>query len=101
MTPEQIANRKIWTDALRSGKFEQGKLELCNTDKDGQKKYCCLGVANEVIPELTRDRNGACYLEHETANKLLGLDLLDQVTLADKNDDGVSFSEIADYIEAM
>lgn len=43
---EVMRHRKIWTDALRSGKYQQGKCYLC---KEG--KYCCLGVACEVYIE--------------------------------------------------
>lgn len=34
----------MWVEALRSGEFEQGVGKL----KDGDGKYCCLGVACEV-----------------------------------------------------
>lgn len=43
-TPEQA--RKLWVEALRSGKYEQGREYLC---ADGL--YCCLGVACEVMRE--------------------------------------------------
>lgn len=40
---ETAANRKAWTDALRSGEYTQGRNAL--TTDDG---YCCLGVACEL-----------------------------------------------------
>lgn len=36
--------RKLWTDALRSGEYQQGTLRLKRQDNT----YCCLGVACEV-----------------------------------------------------
>lgn len=42
--------RKLWTDALRSGKYQQGKSALC---EDG--RFCCLGVACEVYQEHVGD----------------------------------------------
>lgn len=35
--------KQLWTDALRSGDYEQGKGTLRENDK-----YCCLGVLCEV-----------------------------------------------------
>ena len=40
---ETAANRKKWTDALRSGKYRQGDSYLHQGDK-----FCCLGVACDV-----------------------------------------------------
>lgn len=43
------ARLKLWTDALRSGNYEQAKQALARIDHDtGQWSYCCLGVACEV-----------------------------------------------------
>jgi hypothetical protein len=47
---EQRAHRKLWVEALRSGKFEQCKLTL--TDREG---YCCLGVACIVAGKTDDD----------------------------------------------
>ena len=43
-TKKQLANRKRWIKALRSGKYKQGYGCLGNT-KSG---YCCLGVGAKV-----------------------------------------------------
>ena len=37
--------QKRWVSALRSGKYEQGRGQLNQNDK----RYCCLGVACELI----------------------------------------------------
>lgn len=49
--PEEF--KKQWVEALRSGKFSQGRYGLCVYDDDDLKKhtYCCLGVAC-VISEI-------------------------------------------------
>jgi hypothetical protein len=36
--------KKQWVDALRSGEYEQGRGQLCDSDN----KYCCLGVLSEL-----------------------------------------------------
>ena len=36
--------KKLWTDALRSGEFVQGKGQLLRNDK-----WCCLGVLCELF----------------------------------------------------
>lgn len=39
---------ELWTEALRSGEYMQGTGNLCKVDTDGNKEYCCLGVACEM-----------------------------------------------------
>lgn len=86
-----------WVEALRSGKFKQGKGKLKYGDN-----YCCLGVACE-IGITSKDFN----------SELVSLDFLPssiQDELAKMNDGskykwenrkiaGRSFMEIADWIE--
>lgn len=50
LTKKQIANRKKWVDALRSGKFKQGRKTLNQANK-----FCCQGVACELFKD---DVNG-------------------------------------------
>lgn len=38
--------KKEWIDALRSGKYEQGKNQLVDNGK-----YCCLGVACDLLAD--------------------------------------------------
>lgn len=117
-----------WTDALRSGKYEQGQDYLC---RDG--KFCCLGVLCE-IQELPKEVvEGDIYyvfegLESYATKRALqwsvipasaqptileDLNLRQTVTdgvgdgrslhthLICMNDEGRSFNEIADYIEGV
>lgn len=44
--------RKLWTDALRSGKYEQCTGRLCDIKTN---TYCCLGVACELFADRYPD----------------------------------------------
>lgn len=91
-----------WVAALRSGKYAQGNAGLRNGNR-----FCCLGVLADVcgVKWLARteangwydaDKNGIGGYYGESA----GLSIHDQRTLAQLNDVGKPFTEIADYIEA-
>jgi len=46
------ANIQKWVDALRSGKYIQGRNQLAYvTSETGENRYCCLGVACELAIE--------------------------------------------------
>jgi hypothetical protein len=49
--------KQLWLDALRSGKYEQGKLML----KPTESSYCCLGV----LCEIAQERNIGEYIPSE------------------------------------
>jgi len=87
-----------WVAALRSGDYQQGRDCLLS---DGA--FCCLGVLCDVIGLVVIED----YDTVQGASTNCGYDFLDRYisedrrgVLIDKNDEGVSFSEIADYIEA-
>lgn len=118
---DQIVNEnaKKWVAALRSGEYQQTKSRLQNS-----KGYCCLGVACDlyekelgvkVLPRCSgyydatqegeelsgnfepvrvwlglRDSVGQCAMEDKTIS----------ASLAEANDDGLSFSDIADILES-
>ena len=109
-----------WVKALRSGKYKQGKKFLCRR-VDGKDKFCCLGVAIDVLCDgeweyaassdeteghwkfngTTRrgvDFNGSGLPRMETL-KEIGLKPSTAHLLADLNDGGRSFKEIASWIE--
>lgn len=44
-TAEQLARRKLFTAALRSDEFQQGKANLSYQTASGRWEHCCLGVA--------------------------------------------------------
>ena len=89
----QIENRKKWCEALRSGSFKQGKGQLV-TARDNT--YCCLGV---LVTSLGRTPECSAYLTQSEAD-LAGLKRGEQQGLAQLNDSGKTFNEIADIIES-
>lgn len=48
--------KELWLEALRSGKYEQTKNLLC----DSNNRYCCLGVLTELyIAQMKKNRKKA------------------------------------------
>ena len=104
-----------WVAALRSGEFTQASdaLEL---SKDGKViGNCCLGVGCRVLgltpdgheqPDFMRadatvhSFDGTWSTLSERLLRQFGIDEDAAQYLANLNDGGTSFSEIADYIEA-
>jgi hypothetical protein len=100
--------RAKWIAALRSGKYKQGVNRLRTQDNC----FCCLGVAADIlgpgnweqkdfewlyrVNALTRPREVDLSI---SMLQRFGLDKSDQEKLVSMNDDGKSFSEIANYIE--
>ncbi len=85
-----------WVEALRSGKYRQGREQLRDHDT-----YCCLGVLADVRgykwPERDVDVPGNNdYCPEQVADALSETEATE---LALMNDEGQSFAEIADYIE--
>lgn len=119
------AIKRRWVDALRSGKYEQGRGLLCH---DG--RFCCLGVLCElaaedgVVERQPRTDGAVVFDRTPNAGLTAGLVLLPAAVMAwagldvdyagrvviggkyepipDHNDDGgASFDELADAIEAQ
>lgn len=100
-----------WLRALRGGQYKQGTRTL--VDATGT-RFCCLGVLADIQGfewidgidgNLVPIRpNGRKALVGE-GNDMLppkhagGLNVCEQVDLAEMNDDGGTFKKIADYIE--
>jgi hypothetical protein len=107
-------NAKKWVKALRSGEFEQGQKHLRIGDN-----YCCLGVACELYrrevdgewhPEqewlaFITEGDSSSQVLPEPVREWLGLTHGDgffddeNESLANANDNGSTFDEIADTIE--
>ena len=87
--------KKLWIKALRSGKYKQIMDTLRNN-----KGYCCLGVLRSVMKPGDHHSfgNENSLLTTQQRNKA-GLRKNTCVYLANKNDEGLTFSQIADYIE--
>ena len=104
-----------WVDALRSGKYKQGKNAL-RTEND---EFCCLGVLEDVMGTpcvkggigLVQTIRGNKYAYHHSKTDFsigvltrktyedLKITNRGQTKLIDMNDSGASFDEIADFIE--
>jgi hypothetical protein len=119
MNPEVKAK---WVEALRSGDYSQCKNYLRSEATGG---FCCLGVLSDVFQKETgkgewkteRDANSNQdfyrFIPNEGSwGSTIGLvqDVRDwsglvsvetTINLANKNDDGVSFADIANYIEKV
>ncbi|EJD67128.1 hypothetical protein BB65665_12991, partial [Bacillus sp. 916] len=48
LSDAQKQNVRVWIEALRSKKYEQGKGFLKTIDN----KFCCLGVACDVVSDI-------------------------------------------------
>lgn len=115
-----------WVKALRSGKYKQGQGLLKQTTEQNKTSHCCLGVLCEIYNEEMRKNKKKTLSEkvnnglHEFNKQFEHLpkpvqkwaDLFGQIgeftdvdrgiylgSLADMNDGGYSFKEIAKTIE--
>ena len=104
-------NQTLWLEALRSGLYAQGTGYLNHTDK-----FCCLGVACEIFTDpldLDTDLDGlvtiyegrrSCapeaIIDRLGLRGELGESFSNRSSLAQLNDDQISFHEIADLVTA-
>jgi hypothetical protein len=103
--------KQKWLDALRSGRYKQGKLVL----RSAENRFCCMGVLCDVINEAGWDESGvirtgryvyvgphgnkcSSFIPPDVA-EAAQLDTTYEPGLTIKNDRGESFDQIADYIE--
>lgn len=97
--------KKLWVAALRSGKYKQGVGSLLNRVDE----YCCLGVLcdlavkKQVVHSFLDAHNGRNEVPGDIVRLWAGLtDSNPQIansSLAQLNDQGATFTEIADIIE--
>jgi hypothetical protein len=117
MTKKQRAVIKKWVEVLRSGKYRQGREALVARKPGKHVSYCCLGVlCNLAVEEGIIEKhwrggygsnNDIHYLPQKVQN-WAGLQTIaggfgkHPITdsLANLNDEGSSFKEIADVIES-
>ena len=92
--------KATWVEALRSGKYKQGKFYLYDRDKN---TYCCLGVLGCLLGqqldamEKQGDLDAPIY---EPILQQIGNTSIAKNLAFDLNDSAVwSFSKIADHIE--
>lgn len=121
MNPEV---KEKWVSALRSGNYAQGKGQLRRRNSFAHTtEFCCLGVVCEIakaegITELADFRGGGIFpyagSNYPDARYGVPLNVMawmelpgspggpvmdDYAMLANMNDHGKTFAEIADYIE--
>jgi hypothetical protein len=93
--------RAEWIEALRSGRYRQAEGVL--KDEDGA--FCCLGVACDLAGvDLDLPYLATTQFEQVGAGQLytdLGLHYNDCNDLAELNDSGAPFTEIASAIEEL
>jgi len=113
---QQKANRKKLVEALRSGKYVQGECKLRAKDNkfDVLGVACDLAIQEGVVSDWKETENGRYSCEYETGilphkvRRWLGFKgrfgryVIDEMMffLADDNDHGVGFEELADIIES-
>jgi hypothetical protein len=101
-----------WLTALRSGEYRQGY----NTLRDENGGYCCLGVLQHCLTgevesdcggrafgvptKVWLDKHRVYFLEHPASSVANPYLPPLSTSAAEANDDGKSFLEIADAIEA-
>jgi len=86
-----------WVEALRSGKYQQTTNYLKSDNG-----YCCLGVLCDIQGadfDAIKEEFGSLSLAYNPKQYLGKVDELISHDLAQMNDNGKSFLEIADYIE--
>lgn len=104
--------RKQWIEALKSGEYKQGKNALWGTNICGEKRFCCIGVAADLMGVDTNDLSveyATCYLDAFVPDEfsqaiglakspvdIAGRDLNE--ILAGLNDSGKTFEQIADLL---
>jgi len=112
--------KKVWLKALRSGEYKQTEAFLCVEKKEGEPEFCCLGVLCEEVGDgewrFKKGNKNECLPPHWTYSdpgrkisfasfpppalmRRVGLDIRHAQELTNRNDEGWSFEEIADYIE--
>jgi hypothetical protein len=111
--------KRQWIEALRSGKYQQGKFALRTVDNE----FCCLGVLCDIVrPDGWSDTTVESDVAEtdvyefvegkdtyegalpDGVGEAVGIDLWARHDVTDEliemNDKGTPFAEIADYIEA-
>lgn len=96
--------KAFWVDALRSGKYKQGKSFLSY-----DKKFCCLGVLCDVMAHPLWEHDWDCAAQimlddpweiPPELRKKCKITRREQTKLIDLNDEeNKTFPEIADWIE--
>jgi hypothetical protein len=114
MTEMNTQIKERWVEELRNGKYKQGQGNL-KAIKDGEVRHCCLGVLCELAVEagIIQHNEGGGFKTNDDFPRNLILPAEVQLwaeldgpnpsvgdnVLANLNDNGGSFTEIARIIE--
>lgn len=96
-----------WTAALRSGEYKQAK-DILKTNSGN----CCLGVLCELtnVPHVLNgdvymfefpDGSRKCGMPSQRWMNDIGLNVINAGSLAEANDHGKTFNQIADMIDQL
>lgn len=111
--------KERWIDALYSGEYKQGHAYLCKGDE-----YCCLGVLFDIESDTdwldvsekhpcglktvwqaegtdACDKTQGVAMPPNSFLRKIGLSLDDAAHLAELNDGGYSFNELAEEINNL
>lgn len=83
-----------WIAALRSGEFKQTPDVLQKDDR-----YCCLGVLASMLGLPTVGTQETTNATYRALEPIIGVST--RLDAAHKNDSGLSFSQIADWLESQ
>lgn len=115
MTTANETLQLAWLEALRSGNYVQARNHLRINDGVGHGRFCCLGVACDIIgmgrwvAPLRYDHylyempDGLTFhgIMPWQVSQLLGLQPFQENKLTEMNDAGASFEQIANYLEEI
>jgi hypothetical protein len=118
--------KKMWIEALLSEEYDQGQNWLCQENDDGSKSWCCLGVLtdlaikNGVDVDVERASDDSCIFVFDNKMEYLPQKVMEwagietnigeysfpnyefddnsNCTLAEDNDSGLNFEELAEII---
>lgn len=99
-----------WLVALRSGKYKQTKRFLRRGPDGPDAGFCCMGVLADILNPDGWQHHGSSAVRTNLGEvtslsferlATVGLTLPQQIDLMRKNDFGVPFDQIADYIETV
>lgn len=116
----KLPGGKAWVNELRNGGLQQTESDLAIVQDDEQMAYCCLGVLCKLqgrlreVDGVFRDDMSAYFLQEDNELEPIigrqgyfrfGVEItvegFDVISLADCNDSGLTFLQIADIIEAV
>ena len=110
-----------WIDALRSGEYKQTQSFLCHKDARDGDQFCCLGVLTDLFLQdrgyewtYNDEQDDGPYISYETLpddvvvwagldsnDPTVDFDAESSVCLSKLNDNGVSFTQIADILSSQ